>query len=145
MYLRKTDVPYSCADQAFHNNQSSSDLVVFSVYYNDCETVSFLFFCYIYPFLFQHPLSVTIALCTSRPPEFDWQLANPRVNCLLQPWIFCRHRESTFSQLDMAQNFGRLPVKMRNYVRHALSLWPFPLLREFVSLLTPWGPLRPAR
>ncbi|KAK4213785.1 hypothetical protein QBC37DRAFT_463076 [Rhypophila decipiens] len=44
------------------------------------------------------------------------------INDCENPWIFCRHRESPSSQRDMAEVFSRMPVRMRNYVRHALSV-----------------------
>lgn len=34
-----------------------------------------------------------------------------------EPWIFCRHMNATASELDMIEMFGRMPVRMRSYVR----------------------------
>ncbi|KAH8588179.1 hypothetical protein B0O99DRAFT_730931 [Bisporella sp. PMI_857] len=33
-------------------------------------------------------------------------------------WVFCRHHNSVNSQIDMIDQFGRMPVHMREWVRH---------------------------
>ncbi|KAM7201975.1 hypothetical protein V8F33_002982 [Rhypophila sp. PSN 637] len=38
------------------------------------------------------------------------------------PWVFCNHRLSGMSDSHMAEQFGRLPVKMRSHVRHVMGL-----------------------
>ncbi|KAM7203809.1 hypothetical protein V8F20_003815 [Naviculisporaceae sp. PSN 640] len=67
-------IPKKCKVEAENHHMSGSDMVVFSVLYEDCD----------------------------------------------KPWIFCRHRQSQNSERDMAEVFGRMPVKIRNYLRHAL-------------------------
>lgn len=37
-------------------------------------------------------------------------------------WIFCRHKDSPLSQIDMIDLFGRMPVHMREYIRHVIAL-----------------------
>lgn len=49
---------------------------------------------------------------------YDMQVFNVTYTDCDEPWVFCRHREPPNSQLDLVRQFGRLPVKMRNYVRH---------------------------
>ncbi|KAM7222667.1 hypothetical protein V8F06_001854 [Rhypophila decipiens] len=38
------------------------------------------------------------------------------------PWVFCNHPQSRMRDSDMAEQFGRLPVKMRSHVRHVMGL-----------------------
>jgi len=40
-----------------------------------------------------------------------------------QVWIFCKHKDTPTNQIDLVDRFGRTPVKMRNYVRHAMDLF----------------------
>jgi hypothetical protein len=35
-----------------------------------------------------------------------------------QTWTFCRHKDSPLSQTDIIDLFGRIPVRMRDYIRH---------------------------
>jgi hypothetical protein len=37
-------------------------------------------------------------------------------------WIFCRHKDSPLSKIDMIDIFGRLPVHMRQFIRHIIAL-----------------------
>ncbi|OAR01581.1 hypothetical protein LLEC1_00869 [Akanthomyces lecanii] len=37
-------------------------------------------------------------------------------------WVFCRHKDSPLSETDMMDLFGRMPVKMRSYIRHIIAL-----------------------
>jgi hypothetical protein len=32
-------------------------------------------------------------------------------------WTFCRHKDAQSTELDMVNEFGRMPVSMRSYVR----------------------------
>ncbi|KAL3478515.1 hypothetical protein BJX99DRAFT_224260 [Aspergillus californicus] len=38
-----------------------------------------------------------------------------------QPWVFCRHKDAQLTLDQMIDNFGRLPVRMRNLVRVQLA------------------------
>ncbi|KAH7120032.1 hypothetical protein B0J11DRAFT_492204 [Dendryphion nanum] len=42
-------------------------------------------------------------------------------DCPDQPWTFCHHRQSTIDVVNMAFQFGRLPVQMREWVRHVIT------------------------
>lgn len=35
-----------------------------------------------------------------------------------QTWTFCRHKDSPLSQTDIIDLFGRVPVRMRDFIRH---------------------------
>ncbi|KAK3192075.1 hypothetical protein K4F52_001702 [Lecanicillium sp. MT-2017a] len=37
-------------------------------------------------------------------------------------WVFCRHKDSPLSKIDMIDIFGRLPVRMRQFIRHIVAL-----------------------
>lgn len=37
------------------------------------------------------------------------------------PWVFCRHNAAVPSLVDMQDYFGRVPVGMRDYVKHVLA------------------------
>jgi hypothetical protein len=37
-------------------------------------------------------------------------------------WTLCRHKDAPNSQKDMAEHFGKLPVRMRSYIRHIISV-----------------------
>jgi hypothetical protein len=38
------------------------------------------------------------------------------------PWVMCRHKDSPGDNDMMAQTFGQLPVRMRSYLRHMISI-----------------------
>ncbi|TQV95245.1 hypothetical protein V2A60_009709 [Cordyceps javanica] len=38
------------------------------------------------------------------------------------PWVFCHHRNSNASIDTMARQFGKLPIQMRQWVRHVIDL-----------------------
>ncbi|KAI9159155.1 Lipase-like protein [Paramyrothecium foliicola] len=48
----------------------------------------------------------------------DFEIFNVRYTDCDVAWIMCRHRASTKSQIDMIDIFGRLPLGMREFVRH---------------------------
>ena len=37
-------------------------------------------------------------------------------------WVFCRHKNSPMSEIGMIDLFGRLPVRMRSFIRHIIAL-----------------------
>lgn len=41
-------------------------------------------------------------------------------DCPGQPWVFCRHKDAPISEVTIIDQFGRLPVRMRQYMRHML-------------------------
>ncbi|KAJ4147525.1 hypothetical protein LMH87_002037 [Akanthomyces muscarius] len=43
-------------------------------------------------------------------------------DCKSQPWVFCRHKDSPLSKKDMTELFGRMPVRMRQFIRHIIAL-----------------------
>lgn len=43
-------------------------------------------------------------------------------DCPGQPWVFCRHTAATISEITIIDQFGRLPVRMRQYMRHMVFL-----------------------
>lgn len=38
------------------------------------------------------------------------------------PWVFCHHRNSNASIDTMARQFGKMPIQMRQWVRHVVDL-----------------------
>jgi hypothetical protein len=43
-------------------------------------------------------------------------------DCPGQPWVFCRHKDAPISEITIIDQFGRLPVRMRQYIRHMLFI-----------------------
>ncbi|OAA40087.1 hypothetical protein BBO_06145 [Beauveria brongniartii RCEF 3172] len=43
-------------------------------------------------------------------------------DCKPQPWVFCRHQDSPLSKKEITELFARLPVRMRQYIRHIIAL-----------------------
>jgi hypothetical protein len=43
-------------------------------------------------------------------------------DCPGQPWVFCRHKDAPISEITIIDQFGRLPVRMRQYMRHMLFI-----------------------
>jgi hypothetical protein len=39
-----------------------------------------------------------------------------------QTWTFCRHTQSPLSEVDIIDIFGRLPVRMRSFIRHLVFI-----------------------
>ncbi|KAL6857289.1 hypothetical protein J3F83DRAFT_751098 [Trichoderma novae-zelandiae] len=39
-----------------------------------------------------------------------------------QTWTFCRHKDSPLSEVNILDIFGRLPVRMRSFVRHLVFI-----------------------
>ncbi|ETS03189.1 hypothetical protein M419DRAFT_62371, partial [Trichoderma reesei RUT C-30] len=39
-----------------------------------------------------------------------------------QTWTFCRHKDSPLSEITILDIFGRLPVRMRSFVRHLVFI-----------------------
>ncbi|KLU85095.1 hypothetical protein MAPG_04127 [Magnaporthiopsis poae ATCC 64411] len=39
-----------------------------------------------------------------------------------EPWVFCREKKSKASDKDLADSFGKMPVRSRSYVRHVIGL-----------------------
>lgn len=53
---------------------------------------------------------------------FDVSAFNIHYDDCSEPWIFCRHKDSPLSKIDMIDIWGRLPVRMRQYIRHIIAL-----------------------
>lgn len=49
----------------------------------------------------------------------DFTIFNVHYTDCSEPWIMCRHRNAGASEIDMIDIFGRLPVRMRSYIRYA--------------------------
>lgn len=43
-------------------------------------------------------------------------------DCPSQPWVFCRHKDSPLTQQAMGDIFARMPVRMRQFIRHIIAL-----------------------
>ncbi|KAL6849642.1 hypothetical protein ACO1O0_009185 [Amphichorda felina] len=43
-------------------------------------------------------------------------------DCPNDPWVFCRHQDSDQDEDEIAELWGKLPVRMRGYVRHMVFL-----------------------
>ncbi|KAI9770837.1 MAG: hypothetical protein M1839_003032 [Geoglossum umbratile] len=52
----------------------------------------------------------------------DIEVFNVHYADCCDPWIMCRHKESPMSKTDLIDLFGRLPVRMRSYLRHLIAL-----------------------
>jgi hypothetical protein len=48
---------------------------------------------------------------------YDIDVYNVHYNDCNQAWVMCRHHQSPLTIETMAENFGRVPVRMRNFVR----------------------------
>ncbi|KAH7263755.1 hypothetical protein BKA59DRAFT_449949 [Fusarium tricinctum] len=53
---------------------------------------------------------------------YDIDVYNVHYNDCNQAWVMCRHHLSPLSIDTMAENFGRIPVRMRNFVRVQFAL-----------------------
>ena len=40
-------------------------------------------------------------------------------------WIMCRHNKADVSQVNFVERFGRLPVGMRDHVRHVVGKFTY--------------------
>ncbi|RDW72674.1 uncharacterized protein DSM5745_07846 [Aspergillus mulundensis] len=52
---------------------------------------------------------------------YDMEVYNVTYEDCDRPWVMCRHKEADLSLDQMIDNFGRLPVRMRNLVRTQLA------------------------
>ncbi|KAL4886637.1 hypothetical protein BJY04DRAFT_178054 [Aspergillus karnatakaensis] len=52
---------------------------------------------------------------------YDMEVFNVTYEDCAQPWVMCRHKEAQLTLDQMIDNFGRLPVRMRNLVRTQLA------------------------
>ncbi|KAL4900074.1 hypothetical protein BDW74DRAFT_162353 [Aspergillus multicolor] len=52
---------------------------------------------------------------------YDMEVFNVTYEDCDRPWVMCRHKEADLSLDQMIDNFGRLPVRMRNLVRTQLA------------------------
>lgn len=48
----------------------------------------------------------------------DFTVFNVHYSDCNMAWVFCRHKNSGASELDMIDMFGRAPVRMRSFVRY---------------------------
>ncbi|KAL4807440.1 hypothetical protein BDV18DRAFT_151478 [Aspergillus unguis] len=59
----------------------------------------------------------------------DFEVYDIYYNDCEDPWSFCRHKNSSDSFDTLIHHFGRVPVKMRSWVRHLLTIpganWAF--------------------
>lgn len=47
----------------------------------------------------------------------DFYVFNVKYDDCSEPWTFCRHKDYSQSDDDMIDNFGRMPVHVRSYIR----------------------------
>ncbi|KAL4940480.1 hypothetical protein BDV06DRAFT_224053 [Aspergillus oleicola] len=52
---------------------------------------------------------------------YDMEVYNVTYSDCDKPWIMCRHKDAPLTLDQMIDNFGRLPVRMRNLVRTQLA------------------------
>ncbi|KAH9885521.1 hypothetical protein F4778DRAFT_505771 [Xylariomycetidae sp. FL2044] len=52
---------------------------------------------------------------------YDMEVFNIHYTDCDSVWIMCRHHDSPMSQIQMIDIFGRMPVRMRQYVRHVIA------------------------
>lgn len=59
-----------------------------------------------------------------------------------EPWVFCRHKSSKASDKDLADSFGKMPVRSRSFVRYVspvpISHPRFRVTLAETTLLTPF-------
>ncbi|KAI3327337.1 hypothetical protein HD806DRAFT_550857 [Xylariaceae sp. AK1471] len=55
----------------------------------------------------------------------DFEAFNVTYNDCADPWIMCRHKNSTTSAHTMADMFGHIPLGMREYNRHMIAIPTF--------------------
>jgi hypothetical protein len=53
---------------------------------------------------------------------WDFTVFNVHYDDCGDAWIMCRHKDAEWSEWKMADHFGRLPMRMRQHVRHLLAL-----------------------
>ncbi|KAM7211034.1 hypothetical protein V8F06_013582 [Rhypophila decipiens] len=51
----------------------------------------------------------------------DFTVFNVHYDDCGEAWTFCRHKNAGASEIDMIDIFGRLPVRMRSYIRHFMA------------------------
>ncbi|KAF1970266.1 hypothetical protein BU23DRAFT_367058, partial [Bimuria novae-zelandiae CBS 107.79] len=69
------------------------------------------------------------------PVDFD--VFNVRYDDCGDPWVFCHHKQSPITIDSMARQFGKLPIQMRQWIRHVIDVpapagWAF----EFDGTIT---------
>ncbi|KAJ3496403.1 hypothetical protein NLG97_g2688 [Lecanicillium saksenae] len=52
----------------------------------------------------------------------DFQIFDVKYDDCGDPWVFCHHRHSNASIDTMARQFGKLPIQMRQWVRHVIDV-----------------------
>ncbi|KAI9373410.1 hypothetical protein BJX61DRAFT_502891 [Aspergillus egyptiacus] len=52
---------------------------------------------------------------------YDMEVYDVRYEDCDTPWVFCRHKDAELTLEQMVDNFGRLPVRLRNLVRVQLA------------------------
>ncbi|KAH0548026.1 hypothetical protein GP486_008232, partial [Trichoglossum hirsutum] len=52
----------------------------------------------------------------------DVEVFNVHYSDCSEPWIMCHHKDSPVSKIDMIDLFGRMPVRMRSFVRHLVAM-----------------------
>lgn len=53
---------------------------------------------------------------------FDVETFSVRYTDCDDPWIMCRVKNHTITQDDMIDTFGRIPARMRSYIRHVIAI-----------------------
>ncbi|KAK2592709.1 hypothetical protein QQS21_009584 [Conoideocrella luteorostrata] len=51
----------------------------------------------------------------------DFTVLNVHYKDCPEIWTFCRHKDSSTSEVQMMDIFGRMPVHMRSYIRHLVA------------------------
>ncbi|KAK7193717.1 hypothetical protein DPSP01_000274 [Paraphaeosphaeria sporulosa] len=54
------------------------------------------------------------------PADFD--IFNVHYDDCGDPWVFCHHKQSPITIDSMARQFGKLPVQMRQWIRHVVDV-----------------------
>ncbi|KAL1985276.1 hypothetical protein VTN96DRAFT_8075 [Rasamsonia emersonii] len=63
----------------------------------------------------------SIAQNEGKNPD-DFEIYNVHYDDCSDAWVFCRHKDSNVDLVTTIDIFGRLPVKMRSWVRHVITI-----------------------
>jgi hypothetical protein len=69
---------------------------------------------------------------------YDMEVYNVLYEDCDTPWVICRHKDAPMSIEKMIDNFGRLPVRLRNLVRVQLGTSAAPSPHLFIPWCAGW-------
>lgn len=48
----------------------------------------------------------------------DFSVFDVKYDDCAEPWTMCRHKDAKFTEKDIVDNFGSMPVHVRSYIRY---------------------------